>query len=89
MDTEQIEEQAANEPDIYIFNPTSDDFTHTYDVSGTGSPVPFTIGSRESIKLPKRIADHLAKHLRNRIVGKMPGVITDTIVEEVNKTIYL
>ncbi len=71
-----------------IFNPTKSDFTHTYDVSGKGEPIPFTIGALKYATFGKTIADHLAKHLRNKIIGEMNGIITDNMMDKVTKDIY-
>ncbi len=71
-----------------IFNPTRSSFTHTYDISGKGVPVPFTIESLKYATFGKTIADHLAKHLRNKIIGEMPGIITDSVMDKVTKEIY-
>lgn len=69
--------------ETYIFNPTKQDFTYSW----LGKP--YTIKSYEGQKFPTEIADHLAKHLKNNIVGEMKGVITDTIIEKVLKSIYM
>jgi hypothetical protein len=74
--------------DIYIFNPTKEPFsiTYAYDFE---SPRVYTLESYEGKKFPRVIADHIAKHLKNKIISDKPGVITEAIIEKVLKTIYL
>lgn len=88
MDEDQLSEQFdKNEELVYIFNPTRDDFTISYDIDGDNTPEPFTVRAREGIKIKRFIADHIAKKLKDEIVGKMQGVITDKVVEDVYATI--
>lgn len=77
-----------DETPVTIFNPTKSAFTHTYDVSGKGEPQPFTIEALEYATFPKTIADHLAKHLRNKIIGEINGVVTDVQMTKVTNEIY-
>jgi len=72
-----------DDKEIYIFNPTKSNFTHKY------CGIPYTLKSYEGDKFSKPIADHLAKHLKDEIVGRMPGVITEEVIEKVYKDIYL
>jgi hypothetical protein len=89
MDVIQFAQETGedNQRPVYIFNPTSSDFTCTYDTNGDGNPLSYTIGSREAKKFPQVIAQHIAKKLTEQIVGKLPGVITDTILTAVMDSI--
>ena len=80
MELEPIDETPVEK---YLFNPTKSDFTYNW----LGNP--YTIKSYEGKKFPTEIADHLAKHLKDEIVGQMKGVITDTVIEKVLASIYM
>jgi len=47
-----------------IFNPDVDDFTVKYESE------PYTINAMEIAEFPKRIADHIKKHLSNHLLCK-------------------
>lgn len=74
--------------EIYIFNPTKEDFTHSCALLD-GVSRQYTLKSYEGRKFPKVVADHLAKHLKDKIVGDMNGVITELQIEKAYKSIYL
>lgn len=55
---------------IPIYNPDSKDFTVTYDINGTGEPVPFTIHKGEIERFSPVIAAHIKKHLAKHLTFK-------------------
>lgn len=63
-------------PNKVIYNPDKIDFTTTYDLYGTNSPVTYTIYAKEYGEFPAPVADHIANHLANRIV-RVRGVKTN------------
>ena len=90
MDDEllQAQEEKNNEL-VYVFNPTKNDFTTSYDVNENGHPQEFTIRSREGDKFKRFIADHIAKKLKDEILGAMKNNnrSRDLVEEEIYKTI--
>lgn len=56
-----------NEAPKYIFNPLNEDFSVDYDVPGKGRTT-FTIHAREAESFPTYIANHVKKHLANRVL---------------------
>jgi hypothetical protein len=72
----RYEQSQLNERTLRIFNPDSEDFTVTYDVDGTGNPVPFTAPAQEISTFSGLIGEHLIKHLSNRLLHKR-GVKTN------------
>ncbi len=54
----------------YIFNPLKTDFTITYDIHGTGSPVPFTIPAIDMAGFEEPVATHVLTHLSQAILNE-------------------
>ena len=50
-----------DETPTYIYNPSKDDFTCYYDRQ------PYLVPSRKMVQLPKFLADHVAKHLAQKM----------------------
>ena len=71
------------ETEVYVFNPTRDDFTDT--ILGNV----YLVKAGEGVRMPKDHADLVATHLKDLIVGRISGVITDVIIEKTLKMIYL
>ncbi len=64
------EEEKKEFISVYFTNPTSRDFTHSYNSK------PYTIKAGQTILLPGDLAEHLAKHLINReLAGKYADII--------------
>jgi hypothetical protein len=60
-----------SQPEIIILqNPSSDPFTTTYDINGDGHALEFTIHSKEIVKYPKALGEHMRKHLAEELVWK-------------------
>lgn len=55
---------------VPLFNPDNEDFTVTYDINEDGKPLSYTIHAGEIASFEPIIADHVRKHLVNRIVMK-------------------
>lgn len=72
-----------------IVNPTSYDFTCTYDLNRDGNPVSYTIKSRESATYPYKIAIHVAKHLTKFIVNKLSGVKTQALKKKTFDSLFV
>lgn len=56
---------------IPLYNPTKDNFSTTYDINGDGNPVAYTIASEEIAYFEPAIAEHMKKHLANKLVNEM------------------
>lgn len=54
---------------VLIFNPLNEDVSVKYDASGK-NPRTFTFRAKEVGKIDKEFADHVKKHLANRIFDK-------------------
>jgi len=63
---------------VSIINPTADDFTlEVVDIhSKTRDMITYTVKARESLKLPRYAADHVAERLVQRMESKKSGVLT-------------
>lgn len=72
-----------------IINPTSHDFSCTYDTMGNGTPIKYTIKSRESGTYPRRVACHIAKKLTDFIVNQNTGVITQALKEKTYNGLFI
>ncbi len=53
---------------IGVRNPTDDDFSVTYDINNNGKPVTFTVPSHTIEYFEPIIAEHIIKHLAQKIV---------------------
>lgn len=90
MDEDQLQAQKEEQDElVYIFNPTKDDFTTSYDIEGDFRPTFFTVRAREGIKIQRFLADHIAKKLKDEIMGNMNDISRskDIVEEEIYKTI--
>ncbi|MHC4269153.1 MAG: hypothetical protein ACYSWS_03425 [Planctomycetota bacterium] len=56
-----------NKNKVLVFNPLNEDFTVKYDINNDRNPVAFTIKAKEVSEFNKIVADHLKKHLANRL----------------------
>lgn len=74
-----------------IYNPDGEDFTVTYDINENGIPEKFTIPAGEAKRFITPIADHIMKHLANRLVMKR-GIKTnyqdeyERVLKEIEQT---
>lgn len=50
-----------------IFNPSSQDFSITYDINNDSNPVEFTIEALQYKEFPEVVANHIADHLAKKI----------------------
>lgn len=66
---------------IAIFNPLNSDFTALYDVESNNSPKSFTIPAKEVREFPELIANHIAKHLINKIFDVRGDVRLDRSIQ--------
>jgi hypothetical protein len=74
-----MEEVNKINPDeiVSIINPSSFDFTlKVVDIHNKGEMIEYTVKARESLKLPRYAADHVAERLAQRIENKKSGVLT-------------
>lgn len=73
-----------------ILNPSSHDFTITYDINEDNDPVSYTIHALQHEEFPEVIADHIAEHLATEIAFKegWRGSNYDLKKEEVLNRIY-
>jgi len=55
------------ENQIGVYNPLSEDFSVTYDISGRGEPVLFTVHAGEIEFFEPVVARHVKKHLVDKI----------------------
>lgn len=53
----------------YLFNPLTEDFTTTY-ANDANKPITYTCPSMKISEFPTYLADHIAKHLAQKIVFK-------------------
>jgi len=53
-----------------VFNPLEEDFTVQYDINGDNKPVPFTSRAGEIQFFEEVIADHIIKHLVDKIANE-------------------
>lgn len=56
-----------------LYNPTSKDFTVSYDIKGDGQPQQFTIHSEEMESFDEPVAEHIKKHLAHQIAVSIKG----------------
>ncbi len=62
--------------EVPVYNPDSDDFEITYDINEDKQPKSYILRSREIDYFPPVIADHIKKHLADRLLNKR-GVKTN------------
>lgn len=76
---ESVNEQTS------IYNPLTEDFSVSYDISGTGAPTRFTIPAKTSAKFDPSLAIHIKKHLINKVL-QLRGFDypTEKLIKEVN-----
>jgi hypothetical protein len=55
---------------VGVFNPLDDDFTVTYDINGDRSPLAFTVHSGEIEFFQPAVAEHIKKHLADKILNQ-------------------
>lgn len=72
-----------------IMNPTSDDFTCTYDTNHNGMPLSYTIKSREAGTFPYEVAIHIAKKLAYHMASNKGGVITQARKEKIYNDLFI
>jgi hypothetical protein len=72
---------------ILVKNPTSKDFTVTYDVHGDLNVVPFTVPCFGILRIDDaHLANHVASHLAKHIVLNVDGIKTN-FEDDYNKTL--
>jgi hypothetical protein len=79
----ELEPLDPPETQVYIINPTRDDFTDV--ILG----ISYTLKSFEAKRFDKYVGDLIATHLKDKIVGQIPGVISDEIIKKTLGSIYL
>lgn len=60
--------QQPNNTPTYIYNPSKEDFTHTY-ANAENEPIEYTVPAGELQQYPYYLAQHLAKHLADKVMG--------------------
>lgn len=73
--------------DVHLYNPTSEDFTVTYDVEGNNKPSSFTVPAKEIKTFSNKIGTHVRKHLADHIVNKR-NLLGGRASEEVYKDVF-
>lgn len=69
---------------IILQNPSAKPFTTTYDINGDGAPISFTIHSKEIVKYPKALGEHMRKHLAEELVWQQ-GLTGSNFEDEFRK----
>lgn len=57
-------------PEKAIYNPDNEDFTITYDLNEDKIPLTYTIHAKEYGVFPEPVANHIVKHLADKIIRK-------------------
>lgn len=70
-----LNEPQPNRTPKYIHNPLYEDFSCTY-ATDDGPPITYTLHAQDIEKFPTYLANHIAKHLAQHIVG-VRGVKTN------------
>lgn len=60
-------------PQIKLYNPLTEDFSMPYDLNEDGVPITFTLHAGEIESFPTPVAEHLKKHLANKIAFTTKG----------------
>ena len=90
MDVRILQEQSDKMNDMVgIINPTSHDFTCQHDSNADGSPVTYTIKSKQGLKLKRYIADHISQKLCTQILSEYRGVVSQELIDRTLKNIRL
>lgn len=91
MDVRILQEQQEDSMNevVGIVNPSSKDFSCTYDTNEDRKPVTYTIKSREGAMLKRFIADHVSHKLCTQILSDYKGIVTEEIFDKTLKTIKL
>ena len=58
---------------LKLSNPTSNNFTITYDINGDGNPQSFTLHAGETESFPKPVVLNMRKHLGHQIAQTLRG----------------
>ena len=90
VDIRLLQEQSDKMNDMVgIINPTSHDFICQHDSNADGSPVTYTIKSKQGLKLKRYIADHVSQKLCTQILSEYRGVVTQKMLDYTLSTIRL
>lgn len=76
--------------EVYVINIDNEDFSITYDLKGNKEPELYEIKSLEIGKFPEPVAEHIKKHLAEKILNKR-GVktnYTDDLEKIINEISY-
>lgn len=90
MDVRLLQEQSDKMHEMVgIVNPSSHDFTTTYDSNEDHKPVTYTIKSRQGLMLKRYIADHVSEKLCTQILSDYKGIVSQELTDKTLKTIRL
>lgn len=91
MDIHIFQEQRKEEMNevVGIINPSSKDFSCTYDSNEDGKPITYTIKSLEGIMLKRYIADHVSMKLCTQMLSGHKSPVSDELFEKTLKSIRL
>jgi hypothetical protein len=69
---------------VYVYNPLNEDFTVKYDIRGNKNPKAFTLKAKEIAQFDRVIANHLKKHLANKMFDLLGDVTKDRDIQMEN-----
>lgn len=85
-----MDELNQKDPDemVSIINPSAHDFSlEVVDIHTKNTMIPYTVKSRESLKLPRYAADCASERLAQRMASRKSGVLTLANHEQLLDTI--
>lgn len=63
----------SEHPQVKLYNPLAEDFSIPYDINEDGMPITFTLHAGEIEPFPAPVAEHIKKHLANKIAFTTKG----------------